>query len=177
MVLDDDAREAPGRLRSRAEALLAAADAQDPASARQAIFRQTLGHLVPDEALIVRELARRTSSVLVHLHSWTRTGVAGEAVLENASLVGRQAGVALPALTCFYVARLRFVGMVELGPEDPALEDDYRVLLTEPSVLHAMARVSEESLTPRVLRHTLRLSTLGRELWACAFPSSPVGSP
>ena len=95
----------------------------------------------------------------------TGTGLAGESLLENASNVGRAAGVALPELTPWYVGHLRRLDLVETGPEDPRLESDYQALLGDSTVLSALGRAGRDGLTPRVVRHTLRLTPLGRALW------------
>lgn len=144
--------------------------APDPAVAREALLERAVRLLVADEVRILATLAHTPAVPLVHIESWTRTGIAGRPVLQNASSVGRAAGVALPAQTPHYVATLLFLGLVEVGPEDERLQDGYQALLAEPSVLSAMGRAGEDSLTPHVVRRTLRLSTLGRELWVNAFP-------
>jgi hypothetical protein len=153
--------------------LLAAAGEQDEDAGRVALLAQAVEHLVPDEARLLQALADRPAhqpgAPLVHIHCLTSTGLTGEPLLLNASSIGRTAGVAVPQLTSYYVSRLLALGLVEIGPEDDRLTDDYRALLGEPAVLAAMSRARETGATPRVLRHTLALSALGHEL--CVEPS------
>ena len=101
-----------------------------------------------------------------------RTGVPGDAVVQNASLVGRAAGVALPQLTPYYVAHLLSLHLVEVGAEDERLIDGYQALLVEPTVLGAMARAGgvmadvEADAMGRVDR-SADVTALEREVVAC----------
>jgi len=153
----------------RLRELLALADAQDAQAGRDAWLAQAVEQLVPDEARILDLLGRRPDegpgASLMHIHCLTGTGIAGEPLLENASLVGRAAGVSLPELTPWYVSRLLLLDLLEVGPEDPRLLEDYQNLLADGTVLAALGRARLDGLTPRVLRHSLRLSPLGRSLW------------
>ncbi len=74
--------------------------------------------------------------------------------------------MAVPDLTPWYLTRLLQLDLVEVGPEDPRLDEDYRVLLADPAVLSAVGRARVDGFTPRVLRHALRLAPLGRALWS-----------
>lgn len=150
--------------------LLAEADAQDAAAGRAAWLARAVEHLVPDEARILAVLAAESETgpgrALVHIHCMTPTGLAGESLLENVAGVGDASRLALPQLVPYYVGRLLTLDLAEIGPEDPRLEDDYPALLAEPQVLAALNAARRQGLTPRVIRHSLRLSALGRELWA-----------
>ena len=149
--------------------LLAEADAQDAAAGRAAWLARAVEHLVPDEARILALLATDSDTgpgrPLVHIHCMTPTGLAGESLLENVAGVGEASRLALPQLVPYYVGRLVALDLVEIGPEDSRLEDDYPALLAEPQVLAALTAARRQGLTPRVMRHCLRLSALGRELW------------
>lgn len=160
-------------LRAHVAALLRASEVHDAVAAREAVIERAARQLVPDEARILHHLGQHGPSPLLDVHCLTRTGVPGDAVVQNASLVGRAAGVALPQLTPYYVAHLLSLHLVEVGAEDERLIDGYQALLVEPTVLAAMARAGNAAVTPRTVRRTLRLSTLGRELWVTAFPSDP----
>jgi hypothetical protein len=150
--------------------LLAQAEAQDAQAGLEAWLGKAVAQLVPDEARILELLAglddEHPGAALVHIHCLTGTGIAGEALLENASLVGRAGHVAVPELTPYYVTRLLQLDLVEVGPEDPRLQDDYLDLLGDSTVLAALGRARQDGFTPRVLRHTVRLAPLGRALWS-----------
>jgi hypothetical protein len=156
----------------RLRRLLTEADHQDAAAGRAAWLARAVDHLVPDEARLLAVLAQPSGGVgcpLVHIHCVTPTGLSGEALLENLVAVGDPARLALPQLVPYYVGRLVALDLVEIGPEDERFRDEYHGLLAKPEVLAALASARAQGLTPRVMRHTLRLSALGRELWDSQF--------
>ncbi|QIK67155.1 hypothetical protein G7072_13110 [Nocardioides sp. HDW12B] len=149
--------------------LLAEAESQDAAAGRDAWLARAVEHLVPDEARVLAVLAAEPDGTpgraLVHIHCMTPTGLNGESLLENVVGIGDAAPLALPQLVPYYVGRLLALDLVEIGPADPRLENDYPALLADPTVLEALTAARAQGLTPRVMRHSLRLSPLGRELW------------
>jgi hypothetical protein len=174
--LPDDAvgaRPAPDELttslRTRMAGLLARALQDTPGTARAELFHRLIDHLTPDEARILGALADGQAVPVVHVFAWSRAGLAGNATLKNASLIGKLANVNLPHLTPLYVNRLRALGLVEIGPEIPHLKDDYQVLMADAGVMRAVKKASRTPLTARTERHSLRLSQLGHELWTACF--------
>ncbi|WP_102144405.1 Abi-alpha family protein [Mycobacterium hubeiense] len=133
------------------------------------LFHRILDQLVADEARIICALSDGSASPLVNVHAWTRPRVPGSAVLENASLIGRTANLALPAMVPTYVGHLLSLGLLETGPEDPEMKTDYEVLMAETMVLEAIKRASRGPLTAKVEKLTLRLSGLGQSLWAATM--------
>ncbi len=79
---------------------------------------------------------------MVNVYTWLSPRVpGGRAALENASLIGRTANVALPQMVPQYVSHLLSLGLVEAGPEDPpSLATEYEVLMAETSVLAAIKK-------------------------------------
>lgn len=133
------------------------------------LYHRLLDQLVADEARIIGALSDGAASPLVNIHGWTRSRVPGQAVLENACLIGRTANVALPNMVPQYVGHLLSLGLVETGPEDPSQKADYEVLMAETMVLKAIKAASRGPLTARVEKLTLSLSSLGQGLWAAAM--------
>lgn len=138
---------------------------QSTSSGQAELFHRILDQLVPDEARIIGALSDGSVSPLVNVHAWNRAGILGKPTLENASLVGRTANLALPHLTANYVTHLLSLGLVEVGPEDPTLKQDYEILMAETHVLRAIKAATRGPLAARVDKHTLQLSVLGRNLW------------
>jgi hypothetical protein len=138
-------------------------------SSQVELFHHILDQLVADEARIIGALSDGSASPLVNVHDWVRRAVPGRAVLKNASLIGRTANVALPAMVPTYVSHLLSLGLVEIGPEDPDLKDDYEVLMAESSVLQAIKAASRGPLSAKVDKFTLTLSGLGHALWAATM--------
>lgn len=147
-------------------ALLSRALQTDTEAGHQDYFRSLLTQLLPDEARIVEALAAGRSAPLVHVLQRGN----GEPVLENASLIGRTAAVTIPSLTTSYVTRLRSLGLVEIGPEDPDLGLDYELLLADRAVRDALKAGEMGKLPAKVVRRTLVLSERGRELWEATRP-------
>jgi len=133
------------------------------------LFHRILDQLVADEARIIGALSDGSASPLVNVHAWARPRVPGRAVLENASLIGRTANLALPNMVPTYVGHLLSLGLVETGPEDPDLKTEYEVLMAEAMVLQAIKSASLGPLSAKVDKLTLRLSGLGESLWAATM--------
>jgi Abortive infection alpha len=161
----------PGRARSlhqKLGRLLTRALEQSTAEARSVLYERILDELVPDEAWILSALSDGSTYPLLHIYARGRSGRAGPLLLANASVVGKSANVTLPHLTPVYVTNLLHLGLAELGPEDPSLKDDYQILLADPEVLRTLKAGSIGPLPPPTERHVLRISQLGRDLWAAA---------
>jgi hypothetical protein len=150
---------------------------QSTEDARGELFAALLRQLVPDEARILAALAGK-SAPLVHVYGRGR-GSAARPLLENASGVGRTAGLSLPDLAPTYVSRLLALGLVEIGDEDPALAVELEILMADPLVRAAIKDADALSrLPPRIVRGTLRLSALGAALWDGCHPAqtSPLAT-
>lgn len=158
----------PDSLQQKLGHLLDRALDQSTSSGQAELFHRIIDQLVPDEARIISALSDGSVSPLVNVRAISRTGTPGKVLLENVSLVGRTANLALPRLTPNYVTHLMTLGLVEVGPERPALKTDYEVLLAETYVLKAIKAAGRGPLAGKVERRTLQLSTLGRSLWEAA---------
>ncbi|OBI41489.1 hypothetical protein A5707_07135 [Mycobacterium kyorinense] len=155
-------------LDAKMHGLLDRAIEQNTASSRHELFHKILDQIVPDEARIISALSDGSSSPLLNVHARTRAGLASDVVLENMSLIGKSANLALPQLTPMYVSHLLSLGLVESGPEDSALKDEYEILAADTAVLEAVKRATRGPIPARVEKYVLRLSGLGLELWAAA---------
>jgi hypothetical protein len=138
-----------------------------PAESRRALHEALVRELVPDEARILAAVADGSAYPMVHVAE-PGIGSFQKRVLENASSVGRAAGVALPARTHIYVSHLRRLGLLQSGPEDESLRDEYDILLTEPTVRRVLEAINRGPRHARVIRRTIVVSELGRELWESA---------
>jgi hypothetical protein len=164
----NDAPE-PDSLTGKMTRLLDRALDQNTRGSQVELYHHLLDQLVADEARILGALSDGSVSPLVNVHSWTRPRVPGRAVLENASLIGRTANVALPQMVPQYVSHLLSLGLVETGPEDSDLDTEYEVLMAESTVLAAIKSASRGPLSAKVDKFTLQLSSLGASLWAATM--------
>jgi hypothetical protein len=167
------APQAPLTLQDKLARLLARALEQSTSSSRRELYHRLLDRLVPDEARILSALSDGSAFPLVNVYARNLSGLPGEPLLQNACLVGRMANVSLPPLTPVYVSHLLSEGLVELGPEDAALKDDYQILVADSAVLKAVKAGSRGPIAPPVERRTLRMSALGNDLWSAATGTAP----
>ena len=156
-------------------ALLMRSTHDTPSDSRRTLYEVLVGELVPDEARILSALSDGSSYPLVHI-AGPGVGSYQKLVLENASSVGRAAGVALPDRVHLYVSHLRRLGLVEVGPEDHSLKDEYDILLTEPNLRALIAATGKGPRSARIIRRTVRMSDLGRELWEAARSPQDAGA-
>ncbi|KRA37722.1 MULTISPECIES: Abi-alpha family protein [unclassified Nocardioides] len=164
-VVAELGRQVPARTSARRFAvLLEQALTQSSAEAEDLLLDALVRGLVPDEARIIAALAGRAWSPLVHVEA--RRDGEEHLGLRNASLIGRQAGIALVRRTPHYVTRLLATGLVVATAEREDRGPEYEVLLAEPDVLDAIRGAGRGPLGPRIRRGGLELSDLGRELWA-----------
>jgi hypothetical protein len=159
----------PATMQSKMSSLLDSALSQSSASSRQMLFHKILDQIVPDEARILGALSDGSASPLIHVYGRTRAGLVGEVVLENFSLIGKTANLGLPQLTPTYVSHLLSMGLLETGPEDPTLKDEYEILAADITVLKAIKQAARGPIPARIDRYTLRLSGLGIELWSATM--------
>jgi hypothetical protein len=162
----EPAKPDPDSLSGKMTRLLDRALDQNTSGSQAELYHHLLDQLVADEARILGALSDGSSSPMVNVYSWLSPRVPGRAVLENASLIGRTANVALPQMVPQYVSHLLSLGLVESRPEDPDLATDYEVLMAETTVLAAVKSASRGPLAAKVEKSTLTLSSLGAALWA-----------
>jgi hypothetical protein len=163
----------PAPLRSAMGELLQRSGEASARDSRDYLYGSIISQLTPDEARFLAALApgRAFASVDVTLKQWR-----GEprVLLANVSTVGRNAGLTTPQNAPVYLSRLASLGLVEFGPEDPALAGQYDLLATYPAVQAARDGVEPGKRgSVRLARGTVRLSPLGRDFWAAVDPARP----
>lgn len=136
-----------------------------PADSAAALHLALVQALLPDEARILAAVSDGNRYPVIHV---AEPGVGAPVFLtENSSTVGRAAGVALPHKTPVYLVRMLRLGLIEIGPEDVAMRDEYEMLLTDGAVHAAISAVSGLRAA-RVIRRTVGISELGQEVWEAA---------
>lgn len=146
----------------------------DPDAALDALYRQTLSQLVPDQVSMLDVLAERRVAPLCHLGaSRLPAGPISITVLSNASSLGREAGVLLREYVPQYMSHLLTLGLLRAGPEDDALEPEYELLMADTQLREMRQHVRETlRLYPRTLRASVSLSDYGRALWRDCRPAA-----
>jgi hypothetical protein len=127
-----------------------------------------LRSLVPDEARILAAMADGTRYPLLHIEA---RGAGGTfEVLNNACTVGRVAAIAQQDAVCVYVGHLRDLGLLEQGPKEDALNDQYGLLRNEDYVRRAIEQAQAGRRGITEIKRTVHISRLGEQLWAACLP-------
>lgn len=148
----------------------------DTARAVEYLHTTILRSLVPDEARILAALADGAPRPAVDVVVRTTLGGVQRTVLRNASSVGKQAGVSAPEYVPAYLTRLFRMGVVDIGDEDPALAEEYDILLTDQLVRDAEERARQARKgAARIVRRTVMISDLGGRFWDASDPTRADG--
>jgi len=145
------------------ESLLERALEQSGADGRRALFHRLVADLLPDEARILSALSEGPGAAVVNVEN--RALAQPTRMLEHASTIGSTAGLAVPDMAARYITHLLALGLVQLGPEAPELAREYEILVASRPVREALGRGGPIAVPARVVRRTMTLTELGRELW------------
>lgn len=146
--------------------LLTATAEQSREEAENAFFTSIMRTLVPDEARILSALSDGSTYPVVHVMAAGRLGLSWHPVVEYVSSVGRNAGIIWPDMGYAYVQHLRALNLVDTGPEDYTQITKYEMLETEQVVRSALEQIKHDGQRSHITRRMLRMSDLGRRLWA-----------
>lgn len=141
----------------------------DLGRSREELHLRILRQLVPDEARILAAVSDGTRYPLLHIEVRGTTG-GSRTVLANACTVGRVAGVHLHSAVPGYIGHLRELGVLEEGPKEDSLSDQYALLANEDYVLRAVESAQGGLRGTSEVRRTVHISPLGSELWAACRP-------
>lgn len=142
---------------------------------RRDLHLRILRSLVPDEARILAAVSDGTRFPLLHIEARGTGGT--RTVLANACTVGRAAGVHLHNAVPGYISHLRELGVLEEGPKEESLADQYALLANEDYVLRAIDSAQAGLRGTAEVRRTVQMSALGAELWAACRPGETATSP
>lgn len=136
-----------------------------------AYFLSVLKTLVPDEARILSALSDGAAHPLIHVTAGSLFGAPARQVVENVSNIGKVAGTQWTSETPTYVTRLRNLGLVETGPEEPSLLVKYQILETDSAITTALDQIKRAGRQKaRIVRRSLKISRLGQSLWDACHP-------
>jgi hypothetical protein len=141
----------------------------DLGRSREELHLRILRQLVPDEARILAAVSDGTRYPLLHIEVRGTTG-GSRVVLADACTVGRVAGVHLHSAVPGYIGHLRDLGVLEEGPKEDSLSDQYALLANEDYVMRAVESAQGGLRGTSEVRRTVHISPLGAELWAACRP-------
>lgn len=152
----------PGRRRGGPKAildeLLEQSSRQTSRDAEDALAVAVLGQLVPDEARILIHMGRRRWVPAVDVIVHPRSGQRG---IECATLISREAGLALPACASSYVARLMGLGLISSAHLERGHDREFEILMAETAVLRTLKDGRKVGRGPEVRQYGIEVAHLG----------------
>jgi len=129
-------------------------------------YERILGELTPDEARIVRFLAKEGPQPTVDVRTNRPLGIGSELIEAGLSMIGRQAGARNLSRTNAYLNNLFRLGLVWFSREevDPAR---YQVVEVQPEVQAAMAKAGR---APKTVRRSIHLTPFGEDFCQTCLP-------
>ncbi len=159
-------------LRQRGQELLRRSTALDDPGEHPA-FRHVLSSLAPDEARIIRHLARSGPSPLIDVVEIDGAHRFGRELCRHVSLLGREAGCIRSALTPVYLDNLCRLGVVTITDYAVGPETAYELLLAQPEIAD-LPRPKGLFTRRRTQYKGARLSSFGQRLHDVCFADTPV---
>ncbi|MBV9167402.1 MAG: DUF4393 domain-containing protein [Solirubrobacterales bacterium] len=153
-------------LKSRgAELLRQSADVEADDGAHPA-YARILTELAPDEARMLRLIARDGPQPAIDVRASNLIGVGSQLVAPRLNMMGTEAGVRHPARVPAYLNNLDRLGLICLS--DDALDDPgrYQVLEAQPDAMDAIRRAGRA----RTVHRSVRLTDFGRDFCEVCLP-------
>jgi hypothetical protein len=160
------ARGETATLRARgAELLRQSADVGEQDGAHPA-YARILTELAPDEARILRLLARGGPQPAIDVRAANLIGVGSQLVARALNMMGTEAGCRNPERVPAYLNNLERLGLI-CFPQEP-LDDPnrYQVLEAQPEAMDAIKRAGRARTTQR----TIRLTAFGNDFCDVCLP-------
>lgn len=129
-------------------------------------FERILDNLAPDEARILRLLARRGPQAAVDVRGAKPLNLGSQMVAPGLSMIGTEAGCRFLDRVPAYLTNLYRLGLIWFSREP--LEDprDYQVLEAQPQVIEALESVGRG----KTVRRSIHLTPLGDEFCRVCLP-------
>ena len=129
-------------------------------------YERILGELTPDEARILRFLAKEGPQPTVDVRTNRPLGIGSELIEAGLSMIGRQAGVRHMARTNAYLNNLFRLGLVWFSREEVE-PSRYQVVEVQPEVQAAMAKAGR---APKTVRRSIHLTPFGEDFCKTCLP-------
>jgi Abortive infection alpha len=159
-------REQTESLRARgAELLRESADVEADDGVHPA-YARILTELAPDEARILRLLARGGPQPVIDVRASNLIGVGSQLVARNLNMIGTEAGARHPGRVPVYLNNLDRLGLICFS--DQSLDDPgrYQVLEAQPQAMDAIKRAGRA----RTVQRTVRMTEFGKDFCDACLP-------
>jgi Abortive infection alpha len=162
----DAASEHPDSLRARgAELLRQSADVEEQDGAHPA-YARILVELSPDEARILRLLARDGPQPAIDVRAANLIGVGSQLVARALNMMGTEAGCRTPERVPAYLNNLERLGLICFSQEPLDDPSRYQVLEAQPQAMDAIKRAGRA----RTIQRTVRLTAFGSDFCDVCLP-------
>jgi abortive infection alpha-like protein len=129
-------------------------------------YERILGELTPDEARILRFLAKDGPQPTVDVRTNRPLGIGSELIEAGLSMIGRQAGVRNQDRTKAYLNNLFRLGLVWFSREEVE-PSRYQVVEVQPEVQEAMSKAGR---APKTIRRSIHLTPFGEDFCEACLP-------
>ncbi|MPZ80178.1 MAG: DUF4393 domain-containing protein [Actinophytocola sp.] len=129
-------------------------------------YERILGELTPDEARILRFLAKEGPQPTVDVRTNRPLGIGSELIEAGLSMIGRQAGTRNLSRTNAYLNNLFRLGLVWFSREEVE-PSRYQVVEVQPEVQAAMAKAGR---APKTVRRSIHLTPFGEDFCHTCLP-------
>lgn len=148
-----------------AELLRQSADVEADDGAHPA-YARILTELAPDEARMLRLIAREGPQPAIDVRASNLIGVGSQLVAPRLNMMGTEAGVRHPERVPAYLNNLDRLGLICLS--DDALDDPgrYQVLEAQPEAIDAIRRAGRA----RTVQRSVRLTDFGKDFCEVCLP-------
>jgi hypothetical protein len=158
-------------LRHRGRELLARSARLEPEPDAHPAYGLMLEALAPDEARILRALARLGPQPTIDVVETGPLGIGrGRPIASRISILDELAGCRDPDRLELYLDNLVGLGLVRIDDDPLDEEPAYDLLEALPTVSDAKERAGDGAGRAKVVRHRIDLSGLGRHFCECCLP-------
>ncbi len=159
------------QLHERGQELLRRSNALDDPGEHPA-FRLILRQMAPDEARIIRLLAKRGPQAMIDVVEVNSMKNSSREVARHVTMVGAEAGCIRPEMTTVYLDNLQRLGLVYFRRYRVTAQEPYDLLEAQPAVL-GLPKPEGMMSKLKVLHGGVELSEFGRQLFDACFAEQP----
>lgn len=154
-------------LRDRGERLLRASADVHYEQGQHPAYERMLGELAPDEARILRMLAREGPQPAVDVRAGVAFVPGSRLVLQGFTMIGAEAGCRFLDQIPAYLSNLHRLGLIWFSRDPVRDRERYQVIEVQPPVLEALRSAGRFS---HVVRRSIHLTPLGEDFCTRALP-------
>ncbi|MFL5869659.1 MAG: Abi-alpha family protein [Solirubrobacterales bacterium] len=159
--------EEPQSLRERGEQLLQASADVHYEQGTHPAYERILADLAPDEARILRLLAREGPQPSVDVRAGLAFVPGSRLVLQGASMIGAEAGLRFVEQVPAYLNNLNRLGLIWFSRDPVRDRERYQVIEVQPEVIDAIKAAGRFS---HVVRRSIHLTPLGEDFCRVSLP-------